>query len=124
MPDFDIAAAKKRLIQQETVKRRAHETLRQQAEEDCRRIVDYLVKKYNPKRIYKWGSMLSPGKFTTMSDIDIAVEGLAGPLDGLHAQGDAEELTDFPVDLVELERIHPLHAKTIRERGKILYERR
>jgi hypothetical protein len=42
---------------------------------------------------------------------------------GLHALDDACKLTRFPVDLVEMERIHPAHAETIRKEGKLVYER-
>jgi len=124
MEAFNIEKAKQFLTNREEEKQKELSGLFYQAQEDFQRIVDFLIAKYNPTKIFGWGSLLEPQKFTKMSDIDIAVEGLSGPLEGLHAQGDAEELTMFPVDLVELERIHPLHAETIRERGKLFYERR
>jgi predicted nucleotidyltransferase len=120
---FDIQKAKKHFESREEKKRRELELMRTKALEELNRIVQMLIRKYNPRRIYSWGYVHKPGSFSRVSDIDIAVESLAGPLEGLHAQGDAEELTGFPVDLVELERIHPLHAETIRTRGKLLYER-
>ena len=67
-----------------------------------------LVRDYQPKRIYQWGSLLHPQHFQEISDIDIAVEGLTDPMDGLHALDDACQLTRFPVDLVELERMDAL----------------
>jgi len=33
------------------------------------------------------------------------------------------ELTDFPLDLVELERIETVHAESIRRNGRLVYER-
>ena len=123
MTTFDIEKGKQFLRKREEIKQKERTELFQQAWKDFSRIVELLVTKYKPYRIYCRGSLLDPEKFTKMSDIDIAVEGLSNPLDGLHAQGDAEELTDFPVDLVELERIHPLHVETIRKRGELYYER-
>lgn len=93
-----------------------------EAQLDFERIRDMLIQKYHPKRIYQWGSLLRPERFRDISDIDIAVEGLDDPLAGLHALDEACGLTRFPVDLVEMERIHPAHAKTIREEGKLVYE--
>ncbi len=120
---FDVQRAKKHLESRQAERREELELLREQALKDMHRIVEMLIAVYNPRRVYSWGSVHKPGTFSRVSDIDIAVEGLAGPIEGLHAQGDAEELTEFPVDLVELERVHPLHAETIRARGKLLYDR-
>lgn len=80
-------------------------------------IVAHIIQKYRPIRVYQWGSLLDDRRFTEISDVDIALEGLQGPLDGLHVLADAEEMADIAVDIVELERIHPLHAKSIREGG-------
>ncbi len=82
-----------------------------------------LVKKYRPLRIVQWGSLLRPGGVREWSDIDIAMEGLNDPLDGLRAADDASALTEFPVDIVELDRIDPRHAETILREGKVVYER-
>ena len=94
-----------------------------EAEADAGRIVRMLIDDYAPSRIYRWGSLLQPECFREWSDIDVAVEGLHDPLAGLHALDDACKLTHFPVDLVELERIHPLHAETIRKSGVLVHER-
>ena len=114
----------RRFLREREEKREAELTrLFEKAQRDFSKVVDLIKEKYRPKRIYTWGSLLDRKTFSKISDIDIAVEGLAGPMEGLHAKSDAEDLTDFPVDLVELERIHPLHAETIRKRGKLIYER-
>ncbi len=60
--------------------------------------------------------------FTELSDIDIALEGITAPEDFFALLGDAKELTSFPLDIVQLEKIHPLHAQSIRKRGKLIYE--
>lgn len=33
-------------------------------------------------------------------------------------------MTDFDLDLVEIEKISPIHQESIRKTGKIVYERR
>ena len=38
--------------------------------------------------------------------------------------GDAQALTGFPVDLVQMEKIAPEYAEDIRKRGQLIYERR
>lgn len=121
---FNIQKAKENLRRRRRKRQADLLALFSQASEDSKRVVAMLIVKYHPRRIYQWGSLLTPSRFREWSDIDIAVEGLDGPLDGLHAFDDARQLTGFPVDIVELERIHPEHAKTIRAEGKLVYERK
>ncbi|MBN1765570.1 MAG: hypothetical protein JW860_09960 [Sedimentisphaerales bacterium] len=120
---FDINKARATLIAREKKRAALRHARWEQAKKDCERIIAHIMKKYKPAKIYQWGSLLAPERFTEISDIDIALEGLAGPLDGLAALGEAEDMTDIPVDIVELERIHPAHAQSIRERGVLVYER-
>lgn len=119
---FDVAAAKEELGRRSAVRQKQLLMAAAEAQSDFCRICGMLVEKYHPRRIYQWGSLLQPDRFREISDIDIAIEGLHDPLAGLHALDDACQLTRFPVDLVELERIHPAHAKTIREEGKLVYD--
>jgi hypothetical protein len=37
--------------------------------------------------------------------------------------GKAQAMTDFPVDIVQLEKIEPEFAESIRTDGKLVYER-
>ncbi len=67
--------------------------------------------------------MLRPGGFRDYSDIDIAVEGITDPQAFFLMLGDAQALTHFPLDLVQIEKIAPEHAEDIRQQGKIAYER-
>lgn len=120
---FDIDAARKSLRVREKERRVRLATMAAQAEEDARRIVEMLITEFCPRRIYRWGSLLEPARFREWSDIDIAVEGLSDPLDGLRAADMASELSDFPVDLVEMERILPVHAESIRKEGRLVYEK-
>ena len=93
------------------------------ASEDARKIVSMLERDYSPHRIYQWGSLLDRARFSEISDIDIAVEEIAGTQAYFELYGKALAMTSFPLDLVELERIEPVHADSIRRSGKLLYER-
>ncbi len=90
---------------------------------DFERIARHLAEAYRPLRIRQWGSLLDERKFSEISDIDIAVEGVDSVAVFFRMAGDAMEMTSFPVDIVEMERIDPLHAQSIRERGRVVYER-
>lgn len=37
--------------------------------------------------------------------------------------GDAERMTDFALDIVDLENIEPEFAEIIKQKGRIIYER-
>lgn len=96
----------------------------QRAWADFERIVALIIQKYRPFRIYQWGSLLNARHFCPISDIDIALEGVESAEQYFQILGDAMELTDFPLDIVEMEKIDPLHAQSIREKGRLVYERR
>ncbi len=93
------------------------------AQRDFDRIIQRIINKYDPLRIYQWGSLLHPEDFSEISDIDIALEGIASTEQFFSLLSEADELTDFPLDVVELEKIHPLHAESIRKKGRLVYER-
>lgn len=94
-----------------------------EARDDFERIVDHVWQQYQPKRIYQWGSLIEDGHFSERSDIDIAVEGIRGASDFLAILRDAQAMTRFPVDVVQIETIHPAYAESIRARGRIVRER-
>ena len=88
------------------------------------RIVEMIVGEFAPRRIWQWGSLLHRSRFSERSDIDIALEGLgsAERLFQVHAR--AEELSTFPLDIVELERIEPEYAHLIRTWGRLVHGER
>ncbi len=94
------------------------------ATQDFEEIVARIVIEVNPLRIHQWGSLLNRKRFTEISDIDIAVEGLSGPEEFFKTIGIAMNMTSFPVDVVEMERLPTGTAERIRARGRIVYERR
>ena len=120
----DIEAArvfqkKKRLARQEELALR-----HQRALNDFQHIVEMIVNKYSPKKVYQWGSLLNKDQFSEISDIDIAVEGLPDAQSYFNMLADAEKLTSFPLDIVEMESIHELHKKMIIQKGVLVYERK
>ena len=66
---------------------------------------------------------MSRAHFSFISDIDIAVEGITSAEAFFAMYGDAEALTNFPLDIVQIEKIEKLHAQSIREKGRVVYER-
>ncbi len=93
------------------------------AQHDARAVVDLIVTKYHPSRIYQWGSLLDRRRFWERSDIDIAVEGIEDPGTFFRLCGEVGRLAQLPLDLVAIERIEPEFAELIRTRGKVVYER-
>ncbi len=91
---------------------------------DVESIVSMLIQKYNPRRIYQWGSVLHKEEFGEMSDIDLAVEGIGQAERFFALYGEAMRLTNFSLDLVEMEKIEPEFAELIKLKGQIIYERR
>jgi predicted nucleotidyltransferase len=111
-------------LERRTQRRQAQLDVRfAQAQDDCRNIVGLIARKYKPSRIYQWGSLLDRAIFWEHSDIDLAVEGLAGAQAYFALLGDADQQTRFPIDIVELERVEPEFAESIRIRGIVVWER-
>ena len=94
------------------------------ATRDARAIVSEIAAQVNPRRIYQWGSLLDRERFSEISDLDIAVEGLNGPAEFFRVLGIAINGTAFPVDVVELEKVPADVAERIRKRGALVHERR
>jgi len=75
------------------------------------------------KRVYLLGSILREGLFSSLSDIDIAVEGIDSK-NFLALFGDLEKLTGRPLDIITLEKTKGSLRKFILEKGVLIYERR
>ncbi|TVR66317.1 MAG: nucleotidyltransferase domain-containing protein [Spirochaetaceae bacterium] len=97
--------------------------LHRRAEADARRIVELIRSRYEPHRIVQWGSLLDPESFREYSDIDIALEGITEAETFFRLLAEAEQLTSFDLDIVQLERIEPEYRDLILRKGKVLYER-
>ena len=94
-----------------------------QATLDARAIVSEIAAQVNPRRIWQWGSLLDRKRFSEISDVDIAVEGLNGPAEFFQVLGIAMNTTALPVDVVELEKLPADIAERIRTRGVLVHER-
>jgi len=118
-----VADMRRYLERKVAARQAAIDTLHAQACADFDAIVDMIVREAQPQRILQWGSLLRPERFRPYSDIDIALEGVTSP--ALYSQllGQAEELTRFPVDIVQLERIEPEFRESIEATGRVVYER-
>lgn len=119
----DSAAAARWVAARQERRRQALRTRLQAAQRDAARIIAMIAAECRPQRIYQWGSLVHTERFTEISDIDIAVEGMIGgehDLAAMHAR--AERMTDVPVDLVVMERLEPGRADLIRRFGRIAWQ--
>lgn len=81
----------------------ANQKDREQLLERVRQVAAELKTRFKAKRVILFGSLVDVAWFTSDSDVDLAVEGLAAT-DYWQAWRLAEEIIDIrPVDLIELE---------------------
>jgi len=119
----ELKQMQRRLAQRSLERTRDLERRLEEARRDFDRIVHHIAERFRPLRIYQWGSLLDGRHFTERSDIDIALEGITDAATFFAIFAAAERLTRFPVDIVQIEKIHPEYADLIRTRGRIVYER-
>jgi predicted nucleotidyltransferase len=93
------------------------------AAKDAARIITMITREFDPLAVYQWGSVLNAEHFSEISDIDIAVAGLDSAEAFFALVARAEELTDFPLDIVLLEHVEPEYANLIRTYGRCVYMR-
>ena len=120
----DLCRARAFLADREDRRRERLDERYAQATRDARAIVSEVAAQVNPRRIYQWGSLLDRKRFSEISDLDIAVEGLNGPAEFFRVLGIAMNATVLPVDVVELEKLPADVAERIRTRGVLVHERR
>ena len=119
----DLCRARAFLADREDRRRERLDERYAQATRDARAIVSEIAAQVNPRRIYQWGSLLDRKRFSEISDLDIAVEGLNGPAEFFRVLGIAMNATVLPVDVVELEKLPADVAERIRTRGALVHER-
>ncbi|MBD3391036.1 MAG: nucleotidyltransferase domain-containing protein [Chitinivibrionales bacterium] len=120
---FDTAAVARKLRERDARRRQHRLELHRRAAADADAIIGLIRDKYNPRRIYQWGSVLHPDRFDENSDIDIAVDGLKSAEEFFALYGDVMDMTDFALDLVELEKVNPIHRESILKNGRVAYDR-
>ena len=119
----DSAAAARRIAARQARRRQALHARSRSAQRDAARIIAAIAAECRPRRIYQWGSLVHTERFTDISDIDIAVEGMScneHVFAAMHAR--AERMTDLPVDLVVMERLEPGRADLIRRFGSVAWQ--
>ena len=123
--EFGVDLERARAFQAEKERRRRAvlDARFERATRDARAIVAAIAEQVNPRRIYQWGSLLDRSRFSEISDIDLAVEGLGGPAEFFRTLGIAMEGTTLPVDVIELEKVPHEIAERIRTRGVVVHER-
>ena len=121
--DIDLDAVRAFLDKKDERRRALLDERFDAAHADFDSIVARILERHSPRRIYQWGSLLDRAKFTEISDIDVAVEGLEGPEAYFALLGDVMNMSNFPLDIVELEKVGPGNARYIRENGRLVYER-
>ncbi len=123
-PDgFDYAAARRYLQKKQEASQARRLILWQQAQDDARKIIAMIIRRYAPQRIIQWGSVLAPAHFSEASDIDLAVAGV-DTLAFFRLFADAEEMTQFPLDLVRWEDLHPAFQRILNMKGTVVYAAR
>ena len=122
--NFDYAAAVNFLKERKNRQKKKNSILFQQALKDASSILELIIRKYNPVRIYQWGSLLDEESFSEISDIDIALEGIVEPETFFNLYKDVESMTDFSLDIVQLEKIEPEFSEIIKMKGEMVYERK
>jgi predicted nucleotidyltransferase len=93
------------------------------ARSDFRRILDMVVSEFDPDAVYQWGSLLEDRHFQEISDIDVAVAGILDAPTFFRLCARAQELSDFPLHIVQMETIEPCYAASIKKRGRLVYGR-
>lgn len=89
---------------------------------EAERLGQLLLEKFGVEAVYLFGSLAWSDIHAPETDIDLAVSGLS-PERYLEAVGYLERATNFPVDLVELEKISDHLRQRILSTGKLLGER-
>ena len=92
---IDLDRVRVFLRDKERRRRAAVDARFERAGRDARAIVAQIAAEVNPQRIYQWGSLLDRTRFSEISDIDIAVEGLRGPAEFFRTLGIAMEGTSL-----------------------------
>lgn len=117
---FDYASARTYLRKKQENLKSQRFALWQQAREDAEKIMMMIINKYTPKRIIQWGSVLESQHFSEASDIDIAVEGMDS-IEFMRLLGEAEDMTNFSLDLIRWENVDGSFQKILLRKGKIVY---
>lgn len=119
----DVEAARARLAERAAARQQSLDARFAEAWRDVRAIVEHIIARYPVRRIHQWGSLLNRAHFSARSDIDLALEGGLKAADFFALYGEADRMTRFPLDLVDIDHIEPEYADLIRQHGALVYDR-
>lgn len=119
---FDYASARQYLKHKQDKAQAQRFSLWQKAKADSVTIIEMIIEKYSPEQIIQWGSILKPEHFSEISDIDLAVSGVDSIV-FMDLLADAENLTQFSLDLVRWEELCDPFQRIISMKGTVVYGR-
>ncbi|MFH1762161.1 MAG: hypothetical protein ABIA63_13770 [bacterium] len=122
MSAFDIKKAKKNLQKRVCRQEKELDSRFQNAQSDFKKISEFIIKKYKPEKLFQWGSLLDRSKFSLNSDIDIGLEGILDPALYFELLRVTDSMTRFSLHIVQMEKIEPEYADSIKKYGKLIYE--
>jgi len=105
------------------VRKRKQFFFKKSFKKETKRLSNILIEKYNFKRLYLFGSLVTSKPLQPWSDIDFAIEGIKEEL-FLKAYALILKNSKFSIDLKPFEDMDEKDKKNIRENGVILYEKK
>ena len=117
----NIAEVRDFLLQKDRRVKEQRIALFKQASDDFTRMINHISRHYGHVTVYQWGSLLHPEDFDELSDIDIALAGVGSAEVFFKIYGELMKMTDFPLDIVELEKTDPTYSSLIKKKGRLVY---
>ena len=102
--------------QRQQLEQQQKEQRQRQGWKVARQAAALLKERFHVQQVWLFGSMLTLRRVHPHSDIDLAVKGLA-PAQYLEAVVELLDLSDFSVDLVQIEYAQPSLLETIEQQG-------
>lgn len=92
------------------------------AKKTAETVSQYIIKRFKPERLWLYGSILNEDRFSMISDIDIATEGIEWDI-FFKMVSECEKLTDLKLDIIDIESIPEIRKEKILRTGRLIYEK-
>lgn len=102
--------------QRQQIEHQQKKQRQQQGQQIAKQAAERLKAHFHVQRVWLFGSMLTLHRVHSHSDIDLAVEGLE-PRHYLDAVIELLDLSEFSIDLVQVEYTQPSLLETIKQQG-------
>lgn len=102
--------------QRQKIEQQQKQHRQEQGRQIARQAAELLKEHFHAQRVWLFGSMLISSRVHLHSDIDLAVKGL-DPVRYLDAVIELLDLSEFSVDLVQVEYAQPSLLETIKQQG-------